>query len=203
MARKFTKIPADTFKQLQMNAGLILDSFDPTGEADVQDAAILGATSGGLNFTAVPTFSDRGENIDNCPKNMAELKELDAWEVKASGTFVSMTAKLAQKMTAAAELATNKISPRNTIKITDFGDIWLVSDYGEDGMIAIHILNALSTGGFAIQTGDKLKGQFPFEFTGHYKMDAQDTPPFEIYVDAGTAAMVAASQPMAAKAVTK
>lgn len=188
MARKFTKIPAETFKQLQMNAGLILDNFDPAGEGDVQDTAILGATSGGLNFTAVPTFSDRGEDIDNCPKNMAELKELDAWEVKASGTFVSMTAKLARKMAAAADLQTNKIAPRNTVTITDFSDIWLVGDYGEDGMIAIHILNALSTGGFAIQTGDKVKGQFPFEFTGHYKMSAQDTPPFEIYVDAGAAA---------------
>lgn len=188
MARKFTKIPAETFKQMQMNAGLILDNFDPAGEEDVQDTAILGATSGGLNFTAVPTFSDRGEGIDNCPKNMAELKELDTWEVKASGTFVTMTAKLAQKMAAAADLQTNKIAPRNTITITDFSDIWVVGDYGENGMIAIHILNALSTGGFAIQTGDKAKGQFPFEFTGHYKMAEQDKVPFEIYISEGAEA---------------
>ena len=77
-------------------------------------------------------------------------------------------------------------------------DIWLVGDYSDvnnsgtgtgaakAGFIAIHIMNALSTGGFQIQTADKEKMQFSFEFTAHYSIDAQDTVPFEIYVQAGT-----------------
>ena len=28
---KFTQIPADTFKQLQMNAGILVDDFTPVG----------------------------------------------------------------------------------------------------------------------------------------------------------------------------
>lgn len=188
---KFTRIPENTFQQLQLNAGIICTTFDPeagASEANVTDADILGATSGGSNFTAVPTFSDRGEDIDNCPKNMAELKNLDAWEVKLSGTFVTITAKLAAKLAAASDEASGKVTPRNSLKIVDFGDLWLVGDYGDGGMVAIHILNALSTGGFSIQTGDKAKGKFPFEFTGHYKMAEQDKPPFEIYVSEGAAA---------------
>ena len=55
------------------------------------------------------------------------------------------------------------------------------------GFIAIKLLNALSTGGFQLKTADKAKGQFAFEFTGHYSMSAQDTVPFEIYIKAGTA----------------
>ena len=55
------------------------------------------------------------------------------------------------------------------------------------GFIAIKLLNALSTGGFQLQTADKSKGQFAFEFTGHYSMSAQDIVPFEIYIKAGTA----------------
>lgn len=191
MSYKFAKIPVNTFKQIQINAGVVCTTFNPepdAGEANVTDEDILGATSGGNNFTAVPTFSDRGEDIDNCPKNMAELKNLDAWEVKLSGTFVTITAKLAKKLTAAADEATGKVTPRNTLVIEDFGDIWLIGDYGDGGVVAIHILNALSTGGFSIQTADKSKGKFPFEFTGHYKMSAQDTPPFEIYVSEGEAA---------------
>ena len=54
------------------------------------------------------------------------------------------------------------------------------------GYIAIHMMNALSTGGFQIQSGDKAKGQFAFEYTAHYSMDAADTVPFEIYIKAGT-----------------
>ena len=74
---KFTQIPADTFENLQMNAGILLDEFTPsTGVI----GNIIGATTGGINFTATPTYSDYGEDIDNCPKNMKELKKLDSWE---------------------------------------------------------------------------------------------------------------------------
>ena len=35
-----------------------------------------------------------GDDIDNCPKNTKELKKLDSWEAKMSGTFVTVTAEL-------------------------------------------------------------------------------------------------------------
>ena len=55
------------------------------------------------------------------------------------------------------------------------------------GFCAVHLKNALSTAGFQIQSTDKGKGQFAFEFTGHYSMDAQNEVPFEIYIKAGEA----------------
>ena len=189
---KFTKIPQDTFKELVMNAGVLLSEFAPS-TAEVKDTAILGATTGGVTFSASPTFNDFGDDIDNCPKNTKELKKLDSWEVKLSGTFVSVNAANAKAMVAAAEEAGGKITPRNDIADADFSDIWLVGDYSDKngatngGYIAIHMLNGLSTGGFQLKTGDKSKGQFTFEFTGHYPINAQDTPPFEIYIKAGEA----------------
>lgn len=189
---KFTQIPQDTFKKLVLNAGVLLSNFAPD-TAEVADEAIIGATSGGVTFVATPTFSDFGEDIDNCPKNTEELKRLDSWEVKFSGTFVSVNAINAKLMVAAADEAAGKITPRNYISTEDFKDIWLVADYSDKngakngGYIAIHMLNGLSTGGFQLKTGDKSKGQFAFEFTGHYSIKAQDTPPFEIYVKAGEA----------------
>ena len=96
-------------------------------------------------------------------------------------------------MVAAADEAVGKITPRNDIAAEDFKDIWLVADYSDKngakkgGYLAIHMLSGLSTGGFQLKTGDKSKGQFAFEFTGHYSITAQDTPPFEIYVKAGEA----------------
>nr|DAW02705.1 MAG TPA: major tail protein [Caudoviricetes sp.] len=66
---KFTKIPSDTFQKLQLNAGILATEFTPaTGE--VGPDSQIGATTGGINFTAAPTYSDMGENIDNCPKNI-------------------------------------------------------------------------------------------------------------------------------------
>lgn len=192
---KFTKIPSDAFQKLQINAGILTTDFTPaTGTID--EAGQIGATTGGVNFTATPTYSDMGADIDNCPKNMKELKTLDSWEAKMAGTFVNADTAIAKRLCGAADIGTTdttKVTPRNDLKDEDFDDIWLVGDYSDKngetngGFIAIHMLNALSTGGFQLKTADKSKGQFAFEFTGHYSMSAQDTVPFEIYIKAGTA----------------
>lgn len=192
---KFTKIPSDAFQKLQINAGILTTDFTPA-TGTIGEAGQIGATTGGINFTATPNYTDFGEDIDNCPKNMKELKRLESWEVKMAGTFVNASTAIAKSLCGAADIDTTdatKITPRNDIKNADFDDIWLVGDYSDKngdtngGFIAIHMLNALSTGGFQMQTADKAKGQFAFEYTAHYSMSAQDTVPFEIYIKAGTA----------------
>lgn len=192
---KFTKIPSDAFQKLQVNAGILTTDFTPA-TGTIGEVGQIGATTGGVNFTATPTYTDFGEDIDNCPKNMKELKRLESWEVKMSGTFVNASTAIAKSLCGAADIDTTdttKITPRNDLKDADFDDIWLVGDYSDKngdtngGFIAIHMMNALSTGGFQMQTADKAKGQFAFEYTAHYSMSAQDTVPFEIYIKAGTA----------------
>lgn len=188
---KFTKIPTTTFQNLQMNAGVLLSSFS-VASPSVSDSNILGATTGGLNFTATPSYTDLGEDVDNCPKNTLELKKLDDWEIKVTGSFVTVSAALAKRLAAAADLEGEKITPRRDLLASDFSDLWIVGDYSDKngpnngGYVAIHMMNTLSSGGFALQTTDKAKGVFAFEFTAHFSMDAQDTVPFEIYVHAGT-----------------
>lgn len=196
---KFTQIPADTFKKLQLNAGILTTDFEPaTGELTASN--IIGATSGGVSFEATPSFSDFGEDIDNCPKNTKELKKLDSWEAKMSGTFVTMDTKVATSVIGAATVATDdqtKVVPRNSVDAKDFNNIWWVGDYsdvnddgssaGKAGFIAIKLINALSTGGFKIKSGDKAKGTFEFEYTGHYSIENIDVVPFELYIKAGSA----------------
>ena len=189
---KYTKIPETTFKNIQLNAGVLLSAFNPES-ATVANESIIGATTGGVNFTATPTFSDYGEDIDNCPKNMKELKKLDAWEISMSGTYITVDANAVKTLVGAADVSGNKITPRNDLKLTDFTDVWWVGDYSDQngetngGFVAIHMMNALSTGGFAIKSSDNGKGNFAFTYTAHYSMDAQETVPFEVYVKAGTA----------------
>lgn len=191
---KFTQIPETTFKEMVLNAGILLSSFAPA-TAEVSASGILGATTGGVNFTATPSFTDFGDDIDNCPKNMKELKRLDTWDVKMSGTFVTINAAVAKKLIAAADVGesdASKVTPRNDLAVSDFSDLWWVGDYSDKngktkgGFVAIHMMNGLSTGGFQVKSGDKAKGQFAFEFTAHYSMEAQSTVPFEVYVKAGT-----------------
>lgn len=192
---KFTQIPANTFKELQLNAGILLEEFVPA-EASFSVNDILGATTGGINFTAQAEFIDFAEDIDNARKNMKEFKVLDEWTATMSGTFVSMTPALAKLLVGAGVIDakdTTKIVPRIDLDQADFSNLWWVGDYSDKhgntngGFMAIHLLNALSTGGFQIQTGDKAKGNWAFEFTGHYSIAAPETVPYEIYVKAGSA----------------
>lgn len=193
---KFTQIPVDTFKNIQLNAGIIVDDFNPaTGVV----GNLLGATTGGVNFTDTVNYTDFGEDIDNCPKNTMELKKLDSHEVKMAGTFVTVTAGVAKMLVGVGYVDTENaghIIPRNEVLTTDFTSLWWIGDYSDEntgdnaGFIAIKLFNALNTGGFQIQSTDKGKGQFAFEFTGHYSISAQDVVPYELYVQAGSAEVI-------------
>lgn len=190
---KYTQIPSDTFQKLQLNAGILVKTFAPA-TGTITD--IIGATSGGVSFTATPSFSDFGDDIDNAPKNTKELKKLDSWEVSMTGSFVTVDSAVVKMLIGAGDSTTvntdiTKVTPRNDVLDADFEDIWWVGDYSDKngatngGFIAIHMMNSLSTGGFAIQSSDRAKGTFAFTFTGHYSIAAQDTVPFEVYVKAG------------------
>lgn len=188
---KYTQIPATAFEQIQLNAGILVDGFDPvTGVI----GNLLGATTGGVQFQDSVEYTDFGEDIDNCPKNMLELKKLDSHEVTMGGTFVTLSASTAKMLAAVAdvdELDENHIIPRNDLLTTDFSTIWWIGDYSDvntgdnAGFVAIKLMNALNTGGFQIQSADKAKGTFAFSFMGHYSMNAQDKVPYEIYIKAG------------------
>lgn len=191
---KFTRIPETTFQKLQLNAGIMLTAFDPTNGTVAEDA-IMGATSGGINFRAVPSFSDFGEDIDNAPTNVKEMKVLDKWEVTMSGSFVTVDVKSAKMLVGAADIDAgdqSKIVPRNDLMDSDFTDVWWVGDYSDQngesngGFVAIHMINALNTGGFSVQSTNKGKGEFAFEFTGHYSLSDQSKVPFEVFVKTGT-----------------
>ena len=194
---KYTQIPADTFQKLQLNAGILVDSFTPaTGEI----GNILGATTGGITFNANPTYSDFGEDVDNCPNNMKELKHLDSYDPTMSGTFLTCSPDLAKLLVGTGDIDSSvsfKVVPRNDVLAGDFDEVWWIGDYSDvntdgtgdvtAGFLAIHLMNALNQAGFQITTEKNGKGQLAFEFHGHYSMSAQDTVPFEIYCKTGSA----------------
>lgn len=203
---EYTRIPTDTFKKLQMNAGVLLRDFDPT-TGEVAETDLIGATTGGVNFSATAEFTDFGEDIDNCPNNMKELKRKGYTTATCTGNFVTVDPAAGKFLVGGADIDTDDpahIIPRNDLADSDFEDLWLVGDYSEvnenneagdkAGFIAIHMLNTLSTGGFQIQTTKNGKGQFAFEFTAHYSMAAQSTVPYELFIKAGKAAQTEVSQ---------
>lgn len=188
---KYTKLPSDAFTHLQLNAGIMVDAFSPTSGAI---GNILGATSGGINFNSNPTYSDFGEDVDNCPANMMELKHLESYDPTMSGTFLTCTPAVIKALVAAADIDatdTTKVVPRSELLQTDFSDVWWIGDYSDKntgdsaGFLAIHLMNAMNQSGFQIQSGKNAKGQMAFEYHAHCSLTSQETVPFEIYCKAG------------------
>lgn len=180
---RFTVIPEDTFNALQLDAGVLLRRFNPANPVAPADEDIICATTGGINPSCVPTFSDLGEDVDNVPVNMKELKHLDSWECKISTTSLGTSPELIKLALGCADInaQTSAIVPRKDLAQTDFSDIWWVGDKADGGLVAIQLKNALSTGGFSLQTSKNGKGQTSLELTGHVSINNQSEVPMVFY----------------------
>lgn len=186
---RFYEIPQSTFQGLVTESGLLLKNFDLEAAATnpatpgFLNSDIICATTGGVNISLVPTYSDMGEDVDNCPLNMKELKHLDSWEGKIGATGLGLTAQNIHDMVGAADVEADgkTITPRMNLEQTDFQTIWWVSDKANGGFVAAKLTNGLSTGGLSLQTGKNTKGQITLEFTGHVSLNAQNVVPLTFY----------------------
>lgn len=181
---KFTVIPQSTFEDIQLDAGVLLKTFNPSNPVAPQDEDIITATTGGINVVCKPSFSDLGEDVDNVPANMMELKHLDGWECSLSTTALGTSPELIRLQLGCADIDgsdTSKIVPRAELKQTDFSDIWWVGDKADGGLVAVQILNALSTEGFSLQTTKNGKGTSSLTITGHVSINAQSVVPMVFY----------------------
>lgn len=185
---RYTVIPENAFDGLQVDAGILLKHFNvaqaAAGQVGFTDADIICATTGGVNPSCVPTYSDYAEDVDNAPINVKEFKHLDSWECKLSTTSLGNSPELIKLSLGAADIDltnTGKIVPRRNLSQSDFTDLWWVGDRADGGFVAIQILNALSTGGFSLQTTKNGKGTVALEITGHVSINAQDTVPMIFY----------------------
>lgn len=186
---QFTAIPENTFKEMQIEAGVLLKSFDPSKPTPLDKTNIICATTGGVNATCVPTYRDNGEDVDNCPPNMKELKEIVSYECRLSFTALGITDETIRLSLGAADIASGKVTPRHTLDQTkDFKDIWWVGDRSDGGMVAVCLKNAMSTDGFSLQTTKNGKGQLSVNMMGHYTITDQQKVPMEFYTAAAPAA---------------
>lgn len=182
----FTKVSQSTFNELQVDAGVLLKDFNPA-EPSLDEENIVCATTGGISASCVPSFSDWAEDIDNVKSGMKEFKHIDSWETSLGFTALNTTAESIRMALGAADISATdgKIVPRNSLKDEDFSNVWWVGDRSDGGLVAICLINALSTSGFSLQTTKNGKGQISVTLSGHVSIDDQDTVPMEFYVSDG------------------
>lgn len=177
----FYQIPEDAFEKLQMDAGVLLKDFDlTTGTYKNED--IICATTGGVNPSCVAEYSDFAEDVDNAPNNMMEFKHLDSWTCTLSTTGLDVSLESIKLALGAADIVDNKkVVMRRKLKDTDFQSLYWAGNTMDGGGVVILLRNALSTGGFSLQTTKNGKGQVALEFTGHVSIKDQETMPMEFY----------------------
>ena len=182
----FTLVSEDAFDELQLDAGVLLSTFDVTNPyTEPASENIIATTTGGINPVCAPTYDDLAEDVDNVPNNMMEFMKLSGWDCSLSFSSIKFNAENIRWSLGAADKTTGtgytKIVPRRDLAQTDFADIWWVGDKANGGAVAIKLINALSTGGLNIQTTKNGKGTNAVTLTGHVSLAAQDTMPMEFY----------------------
>ena len=228
----YTKISSTAFEEMQLDAGILLNTFN-VASPNVQDSHIITATTGGINAVCTPTYEDIAEDVDNAPNNMKEYKKLTGWDCRISGTALSTSHEVIKRTLGSADTTDNTtykkstdtevvsgktyytrtgtspnytytvvstptgnpstsnyyeldtvqytVKPRRDIDLDDFSDVWWVGDRADGGFLAIKLINALSTGGFSLQTTKNGKGQISFELTGHVSSANQTEMPMVFY----------------------
>lgn len=183
---KFGKVNPEIFKEIQIDAGVVLKEFDPTEPASNAENIVC-ATTGGITVNCTPTFTDYGVDIDNLSDDTMELKRIDGYKCEMTFTVLNMTEETIKMALGATEtLDDGRIICKPTLSPTDFKDFWYVGDLSDGGCIAILLKNALSTAGFSLKTTKKGKGTVGVTLTGHVSISDPDVP-MEFYIVKGDA----------------
>lgn len=177
----FNKVTKESLDNVQINAGMILASFNPSSVTAPEADDIVCATTGGIQVDCTPTFEDFGADIDNCPNNTKELKKVTGWECKFTFTAVEVTEKTIALALGAAGSVSNEVQPQNELIGANFNTIWFVSERVDNKIIAIELKNGLG-GGLSYKTQKNAKGQLSITLTGHISMADSDEVPMTFYV---------------------
>lgn len=191
--RTYSGFNERTAENLQLDAGAFFKNFDiesDTFESAVADGKLLGATSGGGEFTAKATF--RQIAVDGVKGKAKGLEVIDQWDVNIKANVIEVTE---ENLIMALGTGSSKVSPDSAyseisgsqyVFANDYIDniTWVGTHSGSDMPIVIQVLNAISMDGLTMTIQDKNNAILSLNFFGHYDPTELDNPPFRIYFPA-------------------
>lgn len=177
-----TIIPADTFEQIQVNAGCLLWEFDPNNPK-IESENVICPTTGGVTVNCVPSRMNLGEDVDNCPNNLLELMKTIGYDCSIEFVSLGTSLKSIALALGAADIdeSAGSVTPRLDIKVSDAKDIWWAGDRADGGLLAVVLKRAISTSGVSLKTTKDGKGQTSTALTGHTTVATQNEVPMTFY----------------------
>lgn len=188
--KNYSGFTTETAESLLLNAGAYFKNFDieeDTFETAVAAGKLLGATSGGGEFSAVPTI--RQISVDGVRGRAKGLEVVDSWEVylKANVLEVKKETLVSALVAGSVDSTSNEdfdvITANGAIELTDYIDniTWVGTLSGSDEPVIIQVYNALNNDGLTLATQDQNQAVVAMTFYGHYTQTDLNTPPFKIF----------------------
>lgn len=190
-----TALRADTFDNLQLNAGVILKNFEyaETTDASALKTAIasaitagniLGATRGGGEFHV--TRETREPDIDGKRYAYKGGSFVDSVDAYLNTTLVEVTPDNVKALLGTGVVTTNgkktTVKMRTAIDDDDYlTNLCWAGDLSDGRLVLIVLKNAFNTADFTLTYQDKNEGTLAAEFHAHQaNFDDYDYAPFEI-----------------------
>lgn len=193
MGKVLTGITTNTAKYMQLDAGIFVRGLaDPStfNGTITGPAKVIGATSGGGSFSAIPTIRNLAEDLDGARGVYKGLQVIDDWEIKLTATVKEMTAENLRLALAAADTTKAELEgkydttvARMEIKDEDYLDnfCYIGTLVGQDTPIIIELKNVLNTTGLNLNVTDKGTGTVSLELKAHFDLENPTEVPFKIY----------------------
>lgn len=191
-----TPLRAETFQNLQLNAGIFLKNFDYSSISNagalktaiasaVQDGSkLLGATRGGGSFTV--TREMRQPDVDGRRYGFVGDTFVDSVEAQLSTTLIEITPSNIVSAFANANATTSgqktTITFDTAIGTEDYlTNICWIGDLADGRYVLICLKNAINTADLSLTFTDKGEGTLPVEFHARQaNVLDYDTAPFEV-----------------------
>ena len=165
---KATRITADAASKMQIEAGILLTSFNVANPVEPADANILCSTTGDFSITCVPQTQNFFDDVNNITGRFKEGERITGWDCGLTVTSLDTTADIIKFALGAADVGTDGgINPRSQYVDTDFKDglTWIADMVDDTKLLAVVMDNSISTGGVNLTTGKNKKGNLALTIT--------------------------------------
>lgn len=181
---KAKRVTADFAQKIQVDAGILVNTFDVTNPVAPSDSDIVCATTGDFSITCQPDTEDFFEDVNNAPKNTKEGKRITGWNCELGVTALDITEDTLVLALGAADVGVDGgVNPRTQYELTDFKSLyWLGDMVNSDNLFVVVMDNTVSTGGVSFTSTNNGKGGLALTLTPHATIANMEKVPMAFYL---------------------
>lgn len=172
-------------KNVQVDAGLLVNSFDPTNVRMPTDEEIISATTGDFTINLTPTTNDFFADVNGAPADTMEGKRIESWAGSLAITLLEITETNLKLALGAAGVTEDGlgVTARRQYQTSDFKGVYWMGDMVEEGKVLVVALdNAVSTGGVSFTSTKNGKGKLAVTLTPHASTRNPQKVPMAFYI---------------------